>query len=528
MVRGCAVTALEALVFVLLTAVGVRGQGANMLGRPLTNVTHQQVSFNDATHRVALQVITPFVMQDTSLTGNDAFSGFTIDMFKALGEELEVEYEFFVANEADKESSQLPLELVGAGKSPGDPLEAHIAAGAIHITSSRSKTVNFALPYYFLGYSLVVKVPPSTPNPLTFLLPFHELLWAGIIIEMLVVGIVFFMMESPALGHDESDLVEGHAQGMFDAVYWSISALTCTLDKAPKTWGGKVVMLGHGWFMLIIIAAYTANLASFLTVTAQSPTIQSFQDVADSKGSYTMALPRGQSHEAFIKYEEGHYGYKFNIVWKNTWEECMDAVLNGEVDATFEDTPVVEYYLSNTISDPCALTMVGPSFRPVGYGLAFSSSNTDFLPYSQAIVHLQEIGELTKLAKAYNIGPNAPAPVSCSGNTSGSFFIEEMWGLITMTGVFVGIGIVVSVVEKVLKGKDGGAVAPAGDAGGATALNGTDDAALERYIKAGVQAGVEQALKMKMADGSGPTEAAQGASNDLVMSTELTVGLRSE
>mmetsp|Transcript_30433 Transcript_30433/g.73395 ORF Transcript_30433/g.73395 Transcript_30433/m.73395 type:complete len:134 (-) Transcript_30433:1647-2048(-) len=71
MVRGCAVTALEALVFVLLTAVGVRGQGANMLGRPLTNVTHQQVSFNDATHRVALQVITPFVMQDTSLTGND-------------------------------------------------------------------------------------------------------------------------------------------------------------------------------------------------------------------------------------------------------------------------------------------------------------------------------------------------------------------------------------------------------------------------------------------------------------------------
>mmetsp|Transcript_11455 Transcript_11455/g.28482 ORF Transcript_11455/g.28482 Transcript_11455/m.28482 type:complete len:559 (-) Transcript_11455:106-1782(-) len=496
MAGGSAALVWAAAVCFLCMGVGVSGQ-APTLGAPLSNITHGKVSFGGATQRVAMQVISPFVMQDTTKVGNAAFSGFTVDLLNALEDELDVEFEYFVASEAEKESSAKALELVGAGKALGDPLEAHVAAGAIHITASRSKDVNFALPYYFLGYALVVKAPASVPNPLTFLLPFHDLLWVGIIIEMLIVGIVFYLMESPALGNDDTDLVGGKLLSIVDAVYWSISALTCTLDKAPKTWGGKVVMLGHGWFMLIIISAYTANLASFLTVSAQTPTITSFTQVAESKGTYRLALPKGQSHETFINFEIGHYGYKFDVTWLNTWEECMTAVRNGDVDATFEDQPVVEYYLAQTIDDPCALMTVGPTFGPVGYGLAFSSSNTDFIPYSQAIVHLQELGELSKLAKKYGIGPNAVAPV-CGGNTSGSFYIEEMWGLIAMTGVFIGIGIIVAIVEKFSKGKEDASVVPSGDTN-KPALDGN----IERYIQAGIQAGVEQALKMKQADDAG-------------------------
>ena len=82
-------------------------------------------------------------------------------------------------------------------------------------------------------------------------------------------------MQSPLLlGAEETDLTgDSKVANGLDALYLSLSALTCTLDKGPKSWGGKIVMLGHGWFMLIIISAYTANLASFLTIQGQVTTV---------------------------------------------------------------------------------------------------------------------------------------------------------------------------------------------------------------------------------------------------------------
>ena len=74
----------------------------------------------------------------------------------------------------------------------------------------------------------------------------------------------------------------------------------------------------------------------------------------------------------------------------------MQMVADGKVDATFEDQPVVEYYLANTVAGTpleCKLSIVGSPFNPVGYGFAFSSDSTHFLPYTQAIIHLQELGE---------------------------------------------------------------------------------------------------------------------------------------
>lgn len=119
-----------------------------------------------------------------------------------------------------------------------------------------------------------------------------------------------------------------------------------------------------------------------------------------------------------------------------------------QADSTFEDEPVVQYYLSETVVGTdmeCELSAVGGDFNPVGYGLAFSRDSSFFIPYSQAIIHLQEIGELTKLAKQWRIGPYAALP-TCDGDTddSGQFFISEMWGLIAVTAGFIILGLLVA------------------------------------------------------------------------------------
>ena len=68
-------------------------------------------------------------------------------------------------------------------------------------------------------------------------------------------------------------MVDGFFFGWFDSLYWSVTLLLQTPDKAPRTWGGKMVLVAHGWFMLIVIASYTANLASFLTAAEAVPLI---------------------------------------------------------------------------------------------------------------------------------------------------------------------------------------------------------------------------------------------------------------
>ncbi len=57
----------------------------------------------------------------------------------------------------------------------------------------------------------------------------------------------------------DTDVVEGWCSGLFDAIYWSITIGLQTPDKAPRTWGGKMVLVAHGWFMLIIVASYTVS-----------------------------------------------------------------------------------------------------------------------------------------------------------------------------------------------------------------------------------------------------------------------------
>lgn len=83
--------------------------------------------------------------------------------------------------------------------------------------------------------------------------------------------------------------------------------------------------------MLIIIAAYTANLASFLTVKKSTTKLESFLQLAQSDGEYSVCIPEGQGHEAFLDYETEHYGYKFQIKYAAEWEDCMEMVADGEV-----------------------------------------------------------------------------------------------------------------------------------------------------------------------------------------------------
>ena len=57
-----------------------------------------------------------------------------------------------------------PAVDVGAWTAVGAEKRAHVAAGAIHITSNRTENVHFTLPYYVAGYVVVVKAPQQVAH----------------------------------------------------------------------------------------------------------------------------------------------------------------------------------------------------------------------------------------------------------------------------------------------------------------------------------------------------------------------------
>jgi hypothetical protein len=91
------------------------------------------------------------------------------------------------------------------------------------------------------------------------------------------------------------------------------------VDKAPRTPGGKCIMMGHGFYMLIMISSYTANLASVLSHKKPSLDFTGWREgshnVIDQMMDVTLAIPAGMSQTEFIHHEEVNERTKFRRVY---------------------------------------------------------------------------------------------------------------------------------------------------------------------------------------------------------------------
>jgi len=73
------------------------------------------------------------------------------------------------------------------------------------------------------------------------------------------------------------------------------------VDKAPRTPGGKLVMMGHGFYMLIMISSFTGWREGTL-------------NIIDRMEEISLAIPSGMSQTEFIHHEEIAERTKFQRV----------------------------------------------------------------------------------------------------------------------------------------------------------------------------------------------------------------------
>ncbi|VDN58936.1 unnamed protein product [Dracunculus medinensis] len=237
--------------------------------------------------------------------------------------------------------------------------EADIAVAPLTVNFKRSEVVDFTKPFLSIGISILYKIPQtnkpelfSSFNPLTvetwicFLLAFRGSLF-----------IKFFKISRRIIKSLNRYVLSTMLKG--------------GCDFGPRAVSTR--LLGGTWwvFTLIIIAAYTANLAAVLTVSKQFISIKNLDDLANQSKIAYGALEGGSTiqvvsdkanltHMKIWKYMKSH-----NNIFMKSNAKGVEKVLNEDYAFLMESTSL-EY----EVQQNCNLTQIGGVLGSKGYSIA--------------------------------------------------------------------------------------------------------------------------------------------------------------
>ena len=106
-------------------------------------------------------------------------------------------------------------------------------------------------------------------NLWSFLSPFHWTVWVGIVLSVLLAGILYWFLEYLDLDADEGTL----ETNPMASIFYAGLIFTGNFELQPNTAAARIFSFGFTFWSLLVGAAYTANMASFLV----SPIVQDLQ-----------------------------------------------------------------------------------------------------------------------------------------------------------------------------------------------------------------------------------------------------------
>nr|UTN00859.1 ionotropic receptor [Semanotus bifasciatus] len=391
--------------------------GLNITRRRLELPLTDEYSLKNKSFIVIITLTDPYgMLKETheTLTGNDRFEGFGIDLIDKLAEMEGFNYTFTV-REDKKNGAQDPTTGRWSGMI-GDLLEhrADLAITDFTITSDREEAVDFTVPFMNLGISILFRKPFSAPPSFfSFADPFALETWMALGVAFFVVSISFYVIgrlcpdewTNPYPCVEEPEYLINQFS-MANSIWFVTGSLMCQGSEiAPIAMSTRMVA-GMWWFFcLLIVASYTANLAAFLAT--ENPVelfsdIQSLYDNAPLHGITYGAKEGGATERFFTSAEDGIFK-KIGQVLKDHPEyevrENDEGVKRAEekLYAFFMESTSIEY---NT-ERHCELQQYGGLLDDKGYGIAMRKESPYRSRLSTAILRLQSSQVIDELKRKW-------------------------------------------------------------------------------------------------------------------------------
>lgn len=285
----------------------------------------------------------PFAIKNADST----WSGLSIELWKAIADELQLEYEF---REFD-----LKGLLEGVRNKSLDA-----AVAALTITAEREKSFDFTHSFYTTGFGIAV-APQGMRRWLGMLkglLSWEVLeIIGGLVLLLGIIGSGVYLFERKRNPQQFGGRV---LQGIGAGFWWAAVTLTTVGygDKAPITLGGRLIALIWMFAGILFLSGFIATITTTLTVTQ----LQSFIRGPEDLTRVWVATVADSTSESYLR--ENRIRYRSY----ETVREGLQAVARGEVDAMVYDAPLL-LYLANTELQG-VIEVLPQTFERQEYGIA--------------------------------------------------------------------------------------------------------------------------------------------------------------
>lgn len=353
----------------------------------------------------------------TSLTGNDRFEGFGIDLIHELSLMEGFNYTFTIRE--DKANGVKDAKTGKWSGMIGDLIErkADLAITDLTITSEREEAVDFSSPFMNLGISILYKKPKKAPpNFFSFAEPFALEVWLWLGGAYFIVSISLFVMgrlcpsewTNPYPCIDEPEFLINQFS-LRNSFWFTIGSLMQQgTEIAPIAVSTRMVA-GMWWFFtLIMVSSYTANLAAFLTTENPDQPFTNVHELVSRSEKYSIkygAKKNGATANFFRNSTVEDFQKIYDFMNQNEDDVMMLDNKYGVTRAESEDEAYAFFMESTSIEYEvqrhCNLNQIGGMLDEKGYGIAMRKNSSYRNILSTAVLKLQESGKVAALKRKW-------------------------------------------------------------------------------------------------------------------------------
>ncbi|XP_060076087.1 ionotropic receptor 25a-like [Ylistrum balloti] len=378
----------------------------------------------------------PFVQRVLHDNGSISYEGYSIDVLQELARRNGFTYQIYEV--PDNEYGVLRpngtwtgvIGQVATGV-------ADMGAGPISVTAERETVIDFTAPYYdYAGLQILTKDTREPQSLFVFVTVFTELAW-GVWVSLLVVTVVilcvFHRFKYKYLTEDKAHRSKEIFTIKNSLWFVAMSVAIAGPQHHPTMTSTRLVVAGFWFFCQIIMSAYTANLAAFLTSSRLASPVESLDDLV-TQSTYQYTVQKGTVGETYFqrmaKIEAGFYSYwkdvsfstdsnsaltqyavwdyplgdKYIKLWQSmqrtgyvtNTEEGIAKVLEGNF-VLFHETPMIKFEMSRR----CGLLSVGTMFSAKPYAFVLPQNSPLVKNISSTILAIQSTTLLTKLKEKW-------------------------------------------------------------------------------------------------------------------------------
>jgi ABC-type amino acid transport substrate-binding protein len=390
-------------------------------------VPNDHAVLSGVTLRIGIIKSAPFAIVDHNIDelGYDKtkFIGYLPDLIELLREKMN-----FIPNITSTPSNTPYTKLILAVTN-GDY---DILIGDVTVTAQRTEIVSFSTSIFDNSLSVIIRKPVSADVDLfSYLKPFSGRLWIGILAATVYASLFICLLErrvNAALRN--RSIVSAGAM----SVWYSIGTIMgYGVDFQPTTASGRLLTVALYMLSLVMVATYTASLASNLTKARSQYIVNSIDDIKKGKlPSNRIGVIENTAMEQYYLREISQGSRNFYPATSR--QQILGNLLGGTIDATFLDSGVAEYITNNIY---CNLTVVGGTFNDGVFGIVMPKN----WPYQQNldmnILSLRESGQLDSLRKRWF----QTGKCDHLDERLGAIQIESMAGLFLIFGIITALAL---------------------------------------------------------------------------------------